>query len=62
MEFFYLRIVGCGIFRSQKCGMSGFREVGGGFFGKINVGCGILWPKICGMLDFLSKTMWDVGF
>ena len=30
--------VGCGIFRPQKCGMSVFREVGEGFFDKINVG------------------------
>ena len=62
MGFLGLKIVGCGIFRPQKCGMSVFRDVGEGFFGKINVGCGIFWPKICGMWDFLAKNMWDVGF
>ena len=33
-----LKNVGCGIFRPQKCGMSVFREVVEGFFGKIDVG------------------------
>ena len=51
-----------GFFRPQKCGMSVFREVGEGFFGKIYVGCGIFGPKICGMWDFLSTNKWNVGF
>ena len=35
--FLGLKNVGCGIFRSKKCGMSDFIEVGEGFFVKINV-------------------------
>ena len=53
--FLGLKNVGCGIFRSQKCGMSDFIEVGEGFFVKINMGCGIFGPKICGMWDFFKQ-------
>ena len=59
MGFLDLKNVG---FRPPKCVISVLREVGEGFFGKINVGCGIFWPKICGMWDFLAKNMWDMGF
>ena len=37
-----IKIVGRLILKPPKCGMFAFREVGEGWFGKLNVGCGNL--------------------